>query len=128
MSSSTTTVLGNGKHDRYTHTMKFDEYQNLASLTAIYPEGAGLLYTTLGLASEAGEVAGKVKKAIRDDGGQLSPERVKQLSDELGDVLWYVAMLSRELGISLSTIADKNIEKLSSRATRGTLSGNGDTR
>lgn len=103
--------------------MNFKEYQELAAKTAIYPEEYRIVYPALGLAGEAGEVAEKVKKLIRD--GNLDREL---LAKELGDVLWYVSALSRDLGIDLETVATRNIEKLRSRAERGTLRGSGDSR
>jgi len=101
----------------------FDEFQEAAGRTAIYPRSLGLVYTALGLASEAGEVAGKVKKSIRD----TAPVR-EAVADELGDVLWYAAMLAKELDLSLSEIAERNVRKLSDRAQRGALQGSGDRR
>lgn len=109
--------------------MKFDEYQKLARKTAIYPDiGKNVLYPTLGLANEAGEVAGKVKKVMRDKGGVMSKEAKKEISKELGDVLWYVAQLSTELNVSLDKIASENIKKLKSRKKRGMIGGSGDNR
>lgn len=105
--------------------MSFDEYQIWTRTTAIYPEEQALEYTALGLASEAGEVAGKVKKIIRDgDSGDL---RVA-VEAELGDVLWYLARISDELGVDLSTVASDNQFKLESRQERGKLQGSGDNR
>lgn len=110
--------------------MDFNNYQFRAGMTAIYPkEGLqGLLYTSLGLVSEAGEVAGKVKKILRDDASALSPERHEELVDELGDVLWYCAMVADELAINLGYVAARNIEKLEDRMNRGKIKGSGDTR
>jgi len=110
--------------------MDFDNYQFRARTTAIYPkEGLqGLLYTSLGLVSEAGEVAGKVKKILRDDSSVISPERHEQLVDELGDVLWYCAMVAEELDVNLGYVANKNIEKLEDRMNRGKIQGSGDKR
>ena len=105
-----------------------NEYQRLASTTAKYPEDTGLVYTVLGMASEAGEVAGKLKKVFRDDAGKISPERREQLLSEVGDVLWYVAMVAMELGSSLSAVAEANLDKLLDRDTRGVIGGDGDTR
>lgn len=110
--------------------MEFNNYQFRARQTAIYPkEGLqGLLYTSLGLVSEAGEVAGKVKKILRDDSSIISPERHEQLVDELGDVLWYCAMVAEELDVNLGYVANKNIEKLEDRMSRGKIQGSGDKR
>ena len=90
--------------------MDLRDYQTRSRRTAAYPDvGANIVYPTLGLAGEAGEVAEKIKKLIRDDGGVLGDERREALGAELGDVLWYVA-------------------KLASRQQRGVLSGSGDDR
>jgi len=102
----------------------FDEYQKFARSTAFYPPDAGVIYPTMGLASEAGEVAGKVKKYIRD-GGEFP---VADLKKELGDVLWYVAVLAAEFKINLSEVAEANVNKLMDRSARGALSGSGDNR
>lgn len=104
-------------------SMNLNEYQNAAMMTAVYPEAHGLTYTVLGLASEAGELAGKLKKQIRD-GAFQGPA----MEAELGDVLWYVAMVAEELGISLELVAQRNLEKLASRAERGKIGGSGDDR
>ena len=82
----------------------------------------------LGLAGEAGEVAEHVKKVLRDDGGEVGPERRAAMSKELGDVLWYVAQLASELDLDLDEIARENLDKLFSRQRRGVLSGSGDDR
>lgn len=110
--------------------MDFNNYQFRAAKTAIYPkEGLqGLLYTSLGLVSEAGEVAGKVKKILRDDQSVISPDRHEQLVDEIGDVLWYCAMFADELGITLGYAAMRNIDKLEDRMNRGKIQGSGDNR
>lgn len=108
--------------------MDFNEYQERAKETAIYPLDRGLEYVTLGLVSEAGEFAGKVKKIIRDDGGEITYERHEELAAELGDVLWYVAQTATEVGLSLSEVAQGNLHKLSSRAERGVIGGSGDNR
>lgn len=107
-----------------------DEYQERAFSTAIYP-GAGegnLVYPTLGLNGEAGEIAEKVKKVIRDTDGAVTPELRETLKGEIGDCLWYVAVLSRELGLSLDEVAQGNLDKLASRRDRGRISGSGDDR
>jgi NTP pyrophosphatase (non-canonical NTP hydrolase) len=109
--------------------MELSDYQALARSTAVYPDaGANLLYPTLGLCGEAGEVAEKVKKMIRDDDGVLSDERRAALSKELGDVLWYVAQLATEAGLDLDEVAAANLDKLLSRQRRDVLHGSGDDR
>ncbi len=108
--------------------MTLDEYQKTARTTAIYPKENGVVYPALGLAGEAGEVAGKVSKALRDDNGKVSEERRQQISQELGDVLWYVAQLATDLDLSLGEIAVNNIAKLKSRQERDQLQGSGDNR
>lgn len=106
--------------------MDFKEYQARAEATAIYPSKFSLLYPALGLAGEAGEVCEKIKKIIRDD-KNIVDER-KEIARELGDVLWYIAALSRDIGYTLEGVADLNIEKLESRQARGKLQGSGDNR
>lgn len=109
--------------------MNFEDYQARAMSTAIYPNrGNNLVYPVLGLNGEAGEIAEKLKKIIRDSGGELSPESRKALSKELGDVLWYVAACCDELGLRMDSVASDNIAKLASRKERGQLSGSGDNR
>ncbi len=109
-------------------SMTLDEYQKLALQTAIYPRADALLYTVLGLNGEAGELAEKAKKMIRDDAGILYEDRRVAMVKELGDVLWYVATLARELNATLEEVAQGNINKLNSRKTRGKLKGSGDDR
>ena len=108
--------------------MELSEYQALSRRTAEYPRAAWLAYPALGLAGEAGEVAEHAKKAIRDDGGEVSDARRAAMAKELGDVLWYVAQLASELGLDLDQLAQANLEKLLSRQRRGMLSGSGDDR
>ncbi len=108
--------------------MEINDYQNKARETALYPVDQGITYCTLGLAGEAGEVADKVKKIIRDKGGVVSPKDREELAKELGDVFWYLANLSFELNLALDFVAKKNIEKLSSRKQRGVITGEGDNR
>lgn len=104
-------------------SMSLNEYQKMAAKTAIYNSTKAILYPALGLAGEAGEVANKVKKILRDD------EFDRQaIAAEIGDVLWYVAALSRDLNLDLHDIALANLEKLYGRKARGTLGGNGDNR
>ena len=109
--------------------MDLNEYQTKSKETAFYPDaGNNYVYPTLGLAGEAGEVADKVKKVLRDKSGIFGIEEKKQLKLELGDVLWYLAQLSTELGFDLNDVALENINKLSSRSKRGKISGSGDNR
>ena len=109
--------------------MTFEEYQKKSRETAIYPQvGSNFIYPTLGLAGEAGEVAEKIKKVLRDNKGEISSEKKEEIKKELGDVLWYVAQLSSELGFSLDEVAENNLKKLFSRKERGKLQGSGDNR
>ena len=109
--------------------MDFAEYQKKSRKTAKYPDaGSNFVYPTLGLSGEAGEVAEKVKKIIRDDGGEVLPEKKSEIEKELGDVLWYVSQIATELNLELEKIAEKNIEKLYSRLERGQIHGSGDNR
>lgn len=116
----------------------FNSYQEFTKTTAKYP-GAGtsnehaLIYCTLGLAGESGEVADKIKKLIRDEGGfdrlkDLEPKTRLELVKELGDILWYISRMSDELGFRLSEVAELNMAKLSSRKARGVIHGSGDNR
>lgn len=109
--------------------MDISDYQRRSRATAIYPGlGESLTYPALGLCGEAGEAAEQVKKALRDDAGALTPERQAALGKELGDVLWYLAQLATEAGLDLGQVAAANLDKLASRAARGTLHGSGDDR
>lgn len=108
--------------------MTLEEYQKEAQKTALYPEAYRLLYPTLGLVGEAGELANKVKKVLRDHGGKLTEEVQEALVAELGDVLWYVAQVATDLGVPLERIAQQNLTKLRSRQERGQLGGSGDNR
>ena len=109
--------------------MTFTEYQLKSRGTAIYPEaGKNITYPVLGLVGEAGEIANKVKKIYRDDGGELSQERRQALKDELGDVIWYLSQVATELNLNLDDIASDNLVKLFSRKERGVLHGSGDAR
>lgn len=109
--------------------MDLSDYQKKASTTALYPDmGQNLYYPALGLGGEVGEVLNKIKKVMRDHGGAVTDEYREILRSELGDVLWYVAALARELGLNLDDIAQANLDKLFSRKERGALGGDGDTR
>ena len=126
--------------------LSFNNYQKLMTQTAIYPDtnvvhphkgivGANYIYPALGLVDEAGEVAGKVKKILRDkigqirnDDGVIDPEITDMITKELGDVLWYVSQLAREFEIKLQDVANANVEKILSRQERGVIQGSGDNR
>ncbi len=103
-----------------------NNYQAQAKDTAIYPEEAKIVYTALGLAGEAGEVADKVKKIIRD--GRDDTAFKNEIAREIGDVLWYCALLADDLGYTLQQIAEMNISKLKSRMASGNIQGSGDNR
>lgn len=107
----------------------FSDYQEACGHVATYPNRlSNLYYPVLGLVGEAGEVANKVKKIMRDEKGVVSPEKREQILDELGDVLWYISATCDELNATLESIARKNVEKLKGRRERGTLHGSGDNR
>lgn len=108
--------------------MKMNEYQWRATDTAVYPSAQAVEYVVLGLVGEAGEIANRYKKVIRDNGGVLDNTARDQLAAEMGDVLWYLAMLSHELGVSLGDIAESNLQKLAARKLKGTIHGHGDNR
>ena len=106
----------------------FNAYQKDSMRTATFADKMALVYLALGLNGEAGEVAEKVKKVVRDDEGVLTPERREGIIDELGDVLWYLAQLCNELNIDFSEVASRNLKKLADRKERGVLHGDGDKR
>ena len=109
--------------------MNLNDYQREARKTAAYPPiGHGVIYPTLGLANEAGEVAGKIKKIFRDKAGVIGDAERGALQAELGDVLWYLAQVCTELDLSLDDVAQHNLDKLFSRQQRGMIQGDGDTR
>lgn len=105
-----------------------DAYQSKASSFATYPQDKAIIYLALGLNGEAGEVAEKVKKVIRDNNGEFNEDKIKEILLELGDVLWYVSETARQLGFDLSFVAESNINKLQSRLDRDKLHGSGDHR
>lgn len=105
------------------------EYQEKARAFAFYPNP--VIYPALGLTGEAGEVAEKIKKIIRDTDvslRDLPDDKTREIAKELGDVLWYVANLAADLKYTLEEIAELNIQKLSDRRDRNTLKGSGDNR
>lgn len=106
-----------------------NDYQTQALQTAIYPDqGNNPVYPTLGLVGEAGEVAEKVKKLIRDEGGTLTDPVREKIALELSDVCWYLAVLAYELDFTLEEVMQMNLDKLASRQERGVLTGSGDNR
>jgi NTP pyrophosphatase (non-canonical NTP hydrolase) len=114
-------------------SLSFDNYQDQAATTAIYPQARtgsfnAVSYALLGLGNEAGEVQGKLKKVWRDNEGVIDHERAEGIADELGDVLWYLAAAATELGYSLSELGERNLAKLFSRKERGVIGGSGDNR
>lgn len=118
--------------------MQINEYQKQAHTFADYSKpickglsfsnSAEYTYPALGLAEEAGEVAGKFAKAVRDESGFISDERKEAIKKELGDVCWFVAELSTLMGFSLEDVMQGNIDKLTDRKARGVIKGSGDNR
>ena len=121
--------------------LQLNDYQKIAHETADYPvpeiiksrsfqetNSMDYVYPALGLAEEAGEVAGKYAKAVRDNAGIIDEERKKEIVKELGDVLWFVSELATCLGVTLGEVAQKNLDKLASRKERGMIHGSGDNR
>jgi NTP pyrophosphatase (non-canonical NTP hydrolase) len=108
--------------------MNFADYQSQAAKTAVYNDADVIIYPALGLLSEAGEVAGKIKKVLRDTNGQFSPEERWAIADEVGDVLWYIAALCEDMGTPMELVAQRNLDKLNSRLARGVIQGSGDNR
>ena len=109
--------------------MELNDYQRESRKTALYPDvGSNAIYPTLGLVGEAGEVADKIKKILRDKKGIFDRESKDAIKFELGDVLWYISQLSSELGYELEDVANTNLEKLNSRKIRGKIQGEGDNR
>jgi len=107
----------------------FNKFQQEAIRTAVYPDvGRNLYYPALGLASESGEVCGKIKKIMRDKKGAATKEDTENISSELGDVLWYIAAIAYELNIPLDKIAEDVLNKLEDRSKRGVIQGSGDNR
>lgn len=110
------------------HISDLNEYQRCALETADYPKEWDIIYPTLGLAGESGEVAEKVKKTIRDHNGNFDTERCCAIASELGDCLWYVSVMAHDIGFTLQEIAEMNYEKLQSRKRRNKIHGDGDNR
>ena len=114
--------------NKYKKVSDLDMYQKVALTTAIYPREQAIIYPTLGLTGEAGEVANKVKKIIRDGSNSKDEKLVSEIKAEIGDCLWYIAVLADDFNIKLSDIASANIEKLALRQKNNTIHGSGDDR
>ena len=114
--------------NKYKKLSDFDMYQKVAKTTAIYPREQAIIYPTLGLTGEAGEVANKVKKIIRDGSNSKDEKLVSEIKAEIGDCLWYIAVLADDFNIKLSDIASANLEKLAIRKKNNTIHGSGDNR
>jgi NTP pyrophosphatase (non-canonical NTP hydrolase) len=108
--------------------MNFNEYQKKAVVYALPHIKHNISYMALGLCGESGEVAEKIKKVLRDNDGVWTNDTYAQLAFEIGDVLWYLSQLSRQIGIPLNEIAVMNLEKLENRKENGKLGGSGDSR
>ena len=119
----------NWMKERQLSSITAAEYQSRACETAIFPKKQAMEYLTLGLTGEAGEIANKVKKFIRDGADKEAFEVKKvEIASEIGDVLWYCANLANDLGFTLSEIAQENYTKLADRKSRGKIGGDGDSR
>ena len=114
--------------NKYKKVSDLDMYQKVALTTAIYPREQAIIYPTLGLTGEAGEVANKVKKIIRDGSDKNDDSLVSEIKSEIGDCLWYIAVLASDFNIKLSDIASANLEKLAIRKKNNTIHGSGDDR
>jgi len=110
--------------------MELNEYQKKAHKTAVYPKFGTMkfIYPVLGLNGEAGEVAEKIKKVIRDKNGIIDTETKREIKDEIGDCLWYLSEMASSLRLKLDDIAETNLEKLKNRKKNNTLQGSGDSR
>lgn len=107
---------------------KFESYTAFVRGMKIYPAWHTVIYPTLGLVGEAGEIAEKVKKVLRDSDGEWTDDKKAAILDELGDPLWYITALADDLGYTLQDVVDRNYAKLTSRKERGVLQGSGDNR
>lgn len=127
------------KEDMLVKSFTFNDYSKIAHKTAVYPVVAVVehgtypiqeiaAYAALGLCGEAGEVAENFKKAIRDDGGEITAKRRQKILLELGDVLWYLNECAISIGSSLEEVARANNDKLQKRAEQDRLKGEGSAR
>lgn len=103
-------------------------YQRHAATTLVNPASQGIAYFALEVCDEAGEIAGKVKKTIRDDNNVFTAERIREVGKEIGDVMWPLAMLADKIGLNIGELMIDNLDKLADRKARGVLGGSGDNR
>ncbi len=113
--------------------MNADDYQKRAITTAYTdPQYVNTLMEktiwAMGLAGEAGEVVEKWKKIVAYKEGKITPEDLDEIAKELGDVVWYIAVMAHSLGLSLDDIMQRNLQKLASRQKRNVIKGQGDNR
>lgn len=110
--------------------MTLDDYQKEALVTAVFndDEFKDLAHWVFGITGEAGEIAEKIKKIIRDKNGEVTEADKEELVKEIGDVLWYLAVLSKHLGYDFEEVGKQNIAKLRSRQARDKIKGSGDNR
>lgn len=108
--------------------MTLNDYQKTALETSVYPQEYKIIYPALGMVGEAGECCDKIKKVIRDNDCNFTDDKKREIAKEIGDVMWYCSALANDLGFSLETICEMNIEKLKSRQKRGMISGNSNNR
>ena len=119
----------NWMKERYMSNITATEYQNKAAETAIFPKEKALEYLTLGLAGESGEIANKAKKLLRDGADREEfHAKLNAIGHEIGDVMWYCAMLAKEVDMNLGRIMEDNLDKLADRKARNRLQGDGDNR
>lgn len=109
--------------------LTLSQYQSQAIKTSVYPkESFSIIYPTIGLSGEVGEISEKVKKVLRDNNSEFTNEKKQEIGKEIGDVCWYLAALANDLGLDLGDIAQGNLDKLESRKARNQLHGSGDNR
>jgi len=110
--------------------MTLDEYQKEALVTAVFSddEFKDLAHWVFGITGESGEIAEKIKKIVRDKNGKVGPEDRDEIVKEIGDVMWYLAVLAEHLDIKFDEVGKRNIAKLRSRQLRNKIQGSGDNR
>jgi NTP pyrophosphatase (non-canonical NTP hydrolase) len=108
--------------------MEFKKYQEVAMSTKVYGVGESIIYPSLKLNGEAGEVAEKVGKVLRDKQGYFTTSDKDEIAKELGDVLWYITAVAEDIGYTLQEVAELNLVKVLDRRDRNVIHGNGDNR